>query len=134
MGGKIPQTCEKDAGYFLLRHCFIDVRGPLVVHKDSYWGYGIKVVTAGHDFKDWPNFGIMCARGVTVDEGAFIGSFSILHNCHICAHAMVSIGAVVNGITVPEYGVAVGNPASVVGYYHKGLVLPYSRWVAIREK
>jgi len=132
--GELPPTCHKDPAYFLIRYCFIDCRGPFIVHENAYFGIGVKVMTAGHDLSGWPLLGRKIPKGVSVGDGAWVASWAVLHNCVIEAHAIVSIGAVVNGITVPEYGVAVGNPARVVGYMHKGVVVPREMWERIQEE
>lgn len=132
--GKIPPTVGKDEHYFMERFCFIDCRGPLEISRSCYFGFGVKVITAGHDLKHWPEFGPLQWRPVKILDGAWVASFSILHNCTIGNHAIVSMGAVVNGITVPDYGVVVGNPGKLVGYYHRGLVLQYDKWIESRKR
>lgn len=132
--GDLPPTCRKDAMYFLSRFCFVDCRGPLAIDGSAYFGLGVKVITAGHDLSEWPLLGRKIPKGVTVGAGAWIASFAILHNCVVKAHAIVSIGSVVNGIVVPEYGVAVGNPAKVVGYMHRGVVVPREMWDRIQKE
>lgn len=132
--GNLPSTCHKDAAYFLQRHCFIDCRGPFSMHADAYFGIGVKVITTGHDISNWPELGRMIPKPVIVEEGAWVASWAVLHNCVIKAHAIVSIGAVVNGMVIPEYGVAVGNPARIVGYMYKGMVVPRDVWERFRAE
>ncbi len=131
--GEIPPTCHKDRFYFETRYCFVDCRGPLEIHANAYLGVGVKIITTGHELTNWPEFGRMISKGVKIGDGAWVASFAILHNCVIEPHAIVSIGAVVNGMTVPEYGVVVGNPAKLVGYMHKGVVIPPDLWMERKE-
>jgi len=126
--GDLPSTCNKPPNYFLDRFCFVDCRGPLIVHENAYLGIGVKIVTTGHDLSNWPAFGPMILKGVSIGDGAWVASFAVLHNCVIEAHAIVAMGAVVNGLTVPEYGVAAGNPAKVVGFMFKGVIVPREIW------
>jgi len=132
--GDLPPTCKKNAHYFYERFCFIDCRGPLTVHENAYFGIGVKVVTMGHDISAWPVFGKGIPKGVSIGDGAWIASFAILHNCIIGNHAIVSLGAVVNGLTVPEYGVVVGNPGKIVGYMSNGVILPYEMFLREQEE
>lgn len=126
--GDIPPACHKDKGYFEQRYCFVDCRGTLEIAESAFLGIGIKIITASHDTHNWPEFGPMIDKPVRILDGAWVASFTVLHNCTIGAHAIVSIGAVVNGLIVPEYGFVVGNPGQVVGFYYKGKVIPKHIW------
>ena len=56
------------------------------------------------------------ATPVSIDEGAAIGAGSvILPGVHIGCWAMIGAGSVVTK-DIPEYGLAVGNPAVLIGY------------------
>ncbi len=111
---KLPATVGLPWQYFEQRGCVLDGRGPLVIDKTSYWGYGVKVITESHDTAGWPELGRVIARGVTVEAGAWIGSYSLLVGCTIGAHAIVAAGTVVRGQTVAPYTMVAGNPARVV--------------------
>lgn len=125
INGKLPCTCGLDEYYFLIRDCYVDCRGPLVIHSRANLGIGVKIVTATHDISGWPELGPMVPGGVTIEEGAWVASFCILHNCVIGAHAVVAMGSVVVGMKVPPYAVVRGNPAQIVGKMVNGHIVPW---------
>ena len=124
--GCLTADAGHDAHYYGERHCYIDCRGPLSIHPASYFGFGVKVITASHDLSTWPQLGKMILRPVVIDEGAWIASFAILFNCHIGEHAIVSFGAVVNGLNVPPWAVVTGNPAKIIGRMKNGVIIPWT--------
>lgn len=101
-------------GYFIERHSNIDYRGLLKISNLSWWGFFNTVITASHDISSGQFTGPMILVRVEVDEYAWITSKCILFDCHIMHHAIVAIGAVVNGIEVQPYTIVAGNPATVV--------------------
>lgn len=57
---------------------------------------------------------MLLCKPVLICEGAWIGAHAIiLPGVRVGAHAVVGAGAVVTK-DVPDYGVAVGNPARVI--------------------
>jgi acetyltransferase-like isoleucine patch superfamily enzyme len=54
---------------------------------------------------------------VIVDKGAWIGSNSVLYNCHIGEGAIVAIGTVVRSQEVKPWVMVAGNPARVMARY-----------------
>jgi len=52
--------------------------------------------------------------GVYVEDGAWIGSHSVLAGCRIGAGAIVAAGSVVRGQTVAPGVMVAGNPARVI--------------------
>jgi maltose O-acetyltransferase len=75
----------------------------------------VKVLTESHDTSGGPGvLGPVVARGVTVDSGAWIGSFSVLIGCHIGEGAVVAAGTVVRCQDVAPGVMVAGNPARVV--------------------
>lgn len=125
INGTLPSTCKLNEVYFLIRDCYVDCRGPLVVHETANIGVGVKIITTSHDISGWPTLGPMIDTGVTIEEGAWVASFALLHNCTIGAHAVVAMGAVVVGIKVPPYAVVRGNPAQIVGKMVNGHIAPW---------
>jgi acetyltransferase-like isoleucine patch superfamily enzyme len=99
------------AEYYTDRDIEIDCRGPLNISFDSYWGIGVKVITASHEPG---NMSIVKYLPVTVEAGAWICSYAILYNCHIGENAIVAIGAVVRSRNVPDGTMVEGNPARVI--------------------
>lgn len=117
LGNYDKSKAGHDEVYYVERHCFIDYRGDLCIHPESYWGFGCKVITQTHSIAGGWFHPIAENRRVQVDDQAWICSFAILYNCHIGHHAIVSIGSVVSGLTVPPYHVAAGNPARLIRFW-----------------
>jgi acetyltransferase-like isoleucine patch superfamily enzyme len=116
--GEWPTTIGHPWYYFTVRGCVLDCRGPLTIHPDTMWGYGVKVLTMSHDTSQGPGrIGVITERGVTVDEGAWIGSYALLCGCHIGAGAVVAAGTVVRGQDVAPGVMVAGNPARVVAHW-----------------
>ena len=94
----------------------IDFRGDLQIRCNMtiVFGRHISVYTMSHSFSGG-HFNIpSVVRRVWIDQNVFIGSRALLYNCHIQEGAVVSIGSVVSGITVPSYTMVEGNPAQVI--------------------
>jgi acetyltransferase-like isoleucine patch superfamily enzyme len=112
--GNLPDTVELPWSYFESRGCFLDCRGPLVISAQSAWGFFVRVLTESHDIAGWPSLGPVIPYGVTVESGAWIGSFSLLTGCSIGAGSIVAAGTVVRGQTVAPGIMVAGNPARIV--------------------
>lgn len=79
------------------------------------------VLTESHDISGGPgNLGTVVPRGVRVDAGAWICSYSLLVGCHIGAGVIVSAGSVVRGQNVVPGVIVAGNPARVVARWLEG--------------
>ena len=73
---------------------------------------GVKILTASHDINDplWRSI----AKPITIDDYAWIATDAILlPGVHIGKGAVVGAGAVV-AKDVPDYNIAVGNPAKIL--------------------
>jgi hypothetical protein len=116
----LPETVGLPWGYFERRGIWLDCRGPLVIHPKTYWGYSVQVYTESHDISHWPKLGPVKPYGVTVDQGAWIGSGSILTGCHIGQSAIVAAGSVVRGQDVEPFCMVAGNPARIVARWREG--------------
>lgn len=112
--GPLPETVGHPWEYFERRGCVLDCRGPLVIDRTSRWGFGVRVITRSHDTGVWPKLGPTIDRGVTVERGAWIGSYSVLTGCRIGSHAIVAAGTVVRGQDVGPGVMVAGNPARVI--------------------
>lgn len=125
--GDIPATCGHDANYWRDRDCFVDARGPLVIHPGSFFGFQVMLLTLSHDVSGgkFVAYSPCVERGVTVDEGAFVCSRASLYNCHIGHHAIVAFGAVVRSQDVPPRCIVAGNPARIVATWNEAT----GRWV-----
>lgn len=114
------------ASFYDTRCTFLDFRGPLSIHPQTGWGWFASVITTSHDTSTGQtvcgeNVTPTVPRPVTIDEGAYIGSYAILYNCHIGHHAIVACGAVVRNMTVEPYTVVEGNPARPISRFVDGV-------------
>ena len=113
--GALPATVGLPKEYFEKRGIVLDCRGPLVIDAKSVWGFDIRVFTQSHGILCGPGrLGPVGPYGVTVEEGAWIGSSAILAGCRIGAGAIVAAGTVVRGQDVAPGVMVAGNPARVI--------------------
>lgn len=113
--GNYPPTIQKDKSYFSLRGTFLDCRGTINFHSTANIGYCVKFITGSHSFVNRNVFNVKMFRAsITVEEEAYIGSFSILYNTKIGHHSIVSPGTVILGRNVAPYRMVAGNPAVVI--------------------
>lgn len=97
--------------------CILRGQGGITIGDDVYLGTLVQLLAVNHVFNDTSrpisHQGIT-AQGITVADGAWIGSGAIvLDGVKIGRNAVVGAGAVVTK-DVPDYAVAVGNPARIV--------------------
>ncbi len=97
--------------------CILRGQGGIHIGDDVYFGTLVQVLAVNHVFADTSrpvsHQGIT-AQGIEVADGAWIGSGAILlDSVRVGRNAVVGAGAMVNS-DVPDYAVAVGNPARVV--------------------
>lgn len=113
--GRLPPTVGRPWLYFQRRGCFLDCRGPLVIDETSQWGFCVRVLTQSHEIGEGPGkLGDIKPYGVTVEAGAWIGSWSLLAGCTIGQGSIVAAGSVVRGQTVGPGVMVAGNPARVI--------------------
>jgi acetyltransferase-like isoleucine patch superfamily enzyme len=97
--------------------CVLRGQGGITLGDDVYLGTLVQLLAVNHIFADTTRpisqQGIT-AQGITVADGAWIGSGAILlDGVQVGRNAVVGAGAVVTR-DVPAYSVVVGNPARVV--------------------
>jgi acetyltransferase-like isoleucine patch superfamily enzyme len=97
--------------------CILRGQGGITIGDDVYLGTLVQLLAVNHVFSD-PNRPIshqgITAQGISIADGAWIGSGAIvLDGVTIGRNAVIGAGAVVTK-DVPDYCVAVGNPARVV--------------------
>lgn len=97
--------------------CILRGQGGITIGDDVYLGTLVQLLAVNHVFSDTnrpiSHQGIT-AQGISVADGAWIGSGAIvLDGVKIGRNAVIGAGAVVTR-DVPDYCVAVGNPARVV--------------------
>ncbi len=97
--------------------CILRGQGGISIGDDVYLGTLVQILAVNHIFADTSRpisqQGIT-AEGVSIADGAWIGSGAlILDGVTIGRNSVVGAGAVVTK-DVPDYSVAVGNPARVV--------------------
>jgi len=125
--GTLPSTVEKDRTYFQQRGIFLDCRGPLIIHKDSQWGYRVIVLTCSHTIREGTYEDAVVKRPVTV-EAAWIASGVLLYNCIVHEGAIVAAGTVVRSQEVAPHTMVAGSPARVVAKWKDG------KWEYINQK
>jgi len=118
--------------FYRTRRIFLDFRGGLSIHPNTGWGWFASVITASHDTISGETIHgqqvtDVVDRPVTIDEGAYIGSYAVLYNCHIKHHGIVACGAVVRNMTVEPYTIVEGNPARAVREFKDGKWVPIER-------
>ncbi len=97
--------------------CILRGQGGITIGDDVYLGTLVQVLAVNHVFADTSrpisHQGIT-AQGISIADGAWVGSGAIiLDGVRVGRNAVVGAGAVVTK-DVPDYCVAVGNPARVV--------------------
>lgn len=130
--GKFPDTVRRPWSYFETRLTYLDCRGPLEVHEESHWGFGVTVLTLSHDISRGVA-GFMdelVDRPVIVKKGTWIASGVLLYNCIIGEGAVVAIGSVVRSCEVAPKTMVAGNPAEVVARWsdEDGWIYSQPKW------
>lgn len=97
--------------------CILRGQGGIDIGDDVFLGTLVQILAVNHVFSD-PNRPIshqgITAQGISIGAGSWIGSGAIiLDGVRIGRNVVIGAGAVVSK-DVPDYCVAVGNPARVV--------------------
>ncbi len=97
--------------------CILRGQGGITIGDDVYLGTLVQLLAVNHVFADTTrpisHQGIT-AQGITIADGAWVGSGAILlDGVRVGRNAVVGAGALVTK-DVPDYCVVVGNPARVV--------------------
>lgn len=119
-----------DEGYYQQRYAHLDFRGNLSISPLSWWGFSVSVFTLSHIVSEGAYSPPVQVKNVTVGDYAWLCSQTILYNCTVEHHAIVSIGSVVRNMRVPPYHVAEGNPARLICYWD----LEKKRWIRLDGK
>jgi acetyltransferase-like isoleucine patch superfamily enzyme len=108
--------------FWFRRVRLIDFRGDLQIRsaENITFGFDVSIYTASHTFWEGGINPALEKKRVWIDDAVFVGSGSILYNCHLQHHALVSIGSVVRNMVVPPYCMVEGNPAMIVREYRDG--------------
>lgn len=113
LGDFATQNSGMSLDYFEGRDCWLDCRAPgmITIHEQAMFGWEVKIVVQSHDPLE---LGRVVDRPVTIDAGAWIGSFAILYNCYVGMGAIVAVGSVVRSRDVPPNTMVEGNPARII--------------------
>lgn len=96
---------------FINNNALFMARGGLTIEDHVQVAADVSFLTNNHDLYDRQ---VLLCKPVLICEGAWIGAHAIiLPGVRVGAHAVVGAGAVVTK-DVPDYWVAVGNPARVI--------------------
>jgi acetyltransferase-like isoleucine patch superfamily enzyme len=102
------------------------------IGNDVWTGHHVYITDANHGYEDVsvpPGLQFAAPRPVVVGDGAWIGHGSVvLPGSSIGRHTVIGAGAVVTG-EIPDFSVAVGNPARVIRRYVLG-----EGWVRVDPK
>jgi acetyltransferase-like isoleucine patch superfamily enzyme len=102
------------------------------IGADVWTGHHVYVTDANHGYEDVslpPGLQFAAPRPVVVEDGAWLGHGTIvLPGATIGRHAVIGAGSVVSG-SIPDFCVAVGNPARVIRRYVLG-----EGWVRVDEQ
>jgi acetyltransferase-like isoleucine patch superfamily enzyme len=92
----------------------------VVIGDDVFTGHHVYVTDANHGYEDVtisPGQQFAPSRPVTVGDGAWLGhGVIVLPGAVVGRHTIVGAGSVVTGV-LPDFSVAVGNPARVIRHY-----------------
>lgn len=136
--GVMPgHVLDRDAVITIGDRCLIGKGSGIVGHEsieigDDVWtGHNVYVTDANHGYEDTsvpPSAQFAPPRPVVIGSGAWLGHGTVvLPGTTIGRHVVIGAGSVVGG-DIPDYSVAVGNPARVVKRYVSG-----EGWVRVGE-
>ncbi len=93
------------------------------IGNDVWTGHNVYITDFNHGYEDLavpPGLQLSEPRPVKIADGAWIGNgVTVVGGATIGKHAVIGAGSVVTG-SVPDYSVAVGNPARVIRQYIVG--------------
>lgn len=97
--------------------CILRGQGGITIGDDVYLGTLVQILAVNHVFYDTTrpiSMQGITAKGISIGDGSWIGSGAIiLDGVRIGRNVVVGAGAVVTR-DVPDYCIAVGNPARVI--------------------
>jgi acetyltransferase-like isoleucine patch superfamily enzyme len=97
--------------------CILRGQGGITIGDDVYLGTLVQILAVNHVFYDTTrpiSMQGITAQGISIGDGSWIGSGAIiLDGVRIGRNVVVGAGAVVTR-DVPDYCIAVGNPARVI--------------------
>ena len=97
---------------------FLDFRGDLQFRStEILLGRHCRFITASHVISTG-RYGQMSLKHVWIEKDTFIGSYSLLYNCHIGEGAVVNCGSVVSNMIVLPFTMVEGNPARPIGKFN----------------
>jgi acetyltransferase-like isoleucine patch superfamily enzyme len=113
--GSLPDLLSVGPGCHITGPVHIDLAAPVRIGARVYMGYEIMILTVDHEIGDpEQRCAGRVARGITIDDGAWIGSrVVILPGVHVGKGAVVAAGAVVTR-NVPPQAMVAGVPARFV--------------------
>jgi acetyltransferase-like isoleucine patch superfamily enzyme len=97
--------------------CILRGQGGITIGDDVYLGTLVQILAVNHVFHDTTrpiSMQGITAQGISIGDGSWIGSGAIiLDGVRIGCNVVVGAGAVVTR-DIPDYCIAVGNPARVI--------------------
>lgn len=88
----------------LNRECFIDAAGPVRIGRWVHLAMRVNVITSTHEPGTADSrAGRVITKGVTVDDGCWIGAgATLLPGAHVRSGTVIAAGAVVSGVCGPD--------------------------------
>ena len=123
---KIGDRCSIGRSSSIVAHWLIEI-------GDDVWtGPNVYITDQNHDYRDITRpigAQAMPERAVSIGSNSWLGTnVVVLPGAKIGRHCTIGAGAVVTGV-IPDYSVAVGNPARVVRHYDH----EKNKWVRVGE-
>ena len=113
LGGVCFDRIKIGNGVFINSNLLAMARGGITIEDNVQIAGNVQLLTNNHDLYDRM---VLTCKPILIKEGAWIGAgATILPGVCIGQKAIVGAGSVVTK-DVPDYGVAVGNPAKVIKY------------------
>lgn len=110
----------------------------ITIGNDVWTGHNVYITDFNHGYEDItipPGLQMSAPRPVVIDDGVWLGNgVTVVGGSRIGKNSVIGAGSVVTG-SIPDYSVAVGNPARVIRQYlpGQGWVRPTAEAAALRS-
>jgi acetyltransferase-like isoleucine patch superfamily enzyme len=108
-----------------LQNTLLDCANKITIEDYVFFGHDVFLLTARHDYSKFllQRQKTVISKPIHIKKGAWIGSRAIVFGgVTVGEHSVVGAGSIVTH-DVPPYSVVGGNPARVVKYIKKGIIV-----------